>query len=47
VPGPMSLGTTVGLVPMSAMFISPGIQNHSVSGLDLVRILLTLVPTNS
>jgi hypothetical protein len=35
VPGPMSFGTTVGLVPMSAMFISHGIQNHSVSGSDL------------
>jgi hypothetical protein len=47
VPGPMSPGSTVGLVPMSATFISPGIQNHSVSGSDLVRISITLVPTNS
>ncbi len=37
----------VGRVPISAGLSSPGIQNHSVSTFDLVRILLTLVPTNS
>ncbi len=42
-----SFGFTVGLVPMSEMFCSPGIQNHLVSGSDLVVISLTLVQTNS
>jgi hypothetical protein len=40
-------GVIVGRVPMSAGLSSPGIQNHSVSTLDLVQISLTLVPTNS
>ncbi|MFN9908927.1 MAG: hypothetical protein ACK56F_22855, partial [bacterium] len=37
----------MGLVPMSAGFSSPGIQNQSVSGLDLILISLTRFPTNS
>jgi hypothetical protein len=40
-------GFSVGRVPMSAGLSSPGIQNHSVSTFDLVRISLTLVQTNS
>jgi hypothetical protein len=34
-------GVIVGRVPISAGLSSPGIQNHSVSTLDLVLILLT------
>ncbi len=40
-------GVIMGQVPISAGLSSPGIQNHSVSTFDLVRISLTLVPTNS
>jgi hypothetical protein len=43
----MSGGRTMGLVPMSARFSSPCIQNQSVSGLDLILISLTWFPTNS
>ena len=44
---PMSATVTLDLVPMSARFLSVGIQAHSDLTSDLVLISLTLFPTNS